>query len=104
MTGVKIYVFKKDNCPPCEAVQPTIEMLIDEFPELQFNTVNISTPEGQILQNRYSITKTPTLLVVDGSGKAISIVEGTNERHLFAAVKYAKSKLDSSKPKVEIDF
>jgi thiol-disulfide isomerase/thioredoxin len=102
MTGFKIYVFKKDNCPPCEAVQPTIDMLMEEFDEFQWKTVNISTSEGQILANRYSITKTPTLLVVDSvSGKAISIVEGTNEQKLFAALRYAKSKL---KPTVEIDF
>lgn len=94
-----VYVFKKDNCPPCEAVQPTLEMLMEEFDQFQWVIVNISTESGADFARKYSITKTPTLLVVADT-KPIGMVEGTNEQKLFSVLRFAATKL---KPSVEVD-
>ncbi|HIP37360.1 MAG TPA: thioredoxin [Crocinitomix sp.] len=59
--GILLY-FKNDNCPPCMALRPKVQRLInDKFNKMDFEIID--TVEQPELSNEFQVFANPTILV-----------------------------------------
>jgi thioredoxin-like negative regulator of GroEL len=69
---MSVYHFWSFSCIPCQALKPVIQDLQEEFPTLNWMSVNIhADPDG--LAKRFGVQTVPTIVAVSRSG--------TIERH-----------------------
>jgi len=75
--NVTAYHFWSPTCTPCKVIKPAIEDLKEEFPDVQWISVN-THDDGQNLSQQYGIKVVPTVVVLvkDSTGKSVY-----SERH-----------------------
>ena len=61
--SISAYHFWSPTCGPCKVIKPAIEDLKEEFPLVDWTTVNThDDPDG--LARRFGVTVVPTIVVV----------------------------------------
>jgi len=70
--SVTAYHFWSPTCAPCRAIKPVIEDLKEEFPQVQWVSVN-THDDRAAYANRFSVHVVPTIVVVakDSTGKDV---------------------------------
>lgn len=70
--SVTAYHFWSPTCGPCKVIKPAIEDLKEEFPNIQWVSVNTHDDPNETAQ-RFGVQVVPTIvvLVLDSTGKAI---------------------------------
>ena len=58
--------FYADWCGPCKTQDPIIEELAEEYPDVDFEKVNVD--EQQEVANEYQVRSLPTLIVENDDG------------------------------------
>jgi len=71
---MSVYYFSSPTCEPCKKLKPVVEDLKEEFPSLQWISVNIQN-DPQELSKKYGVTVVPTIVV--DSAKGIEKHSGT---------------------------
>jgi thiol-disulfide isomerase/thioredoxin len=71
---MSVYYFSSPTCEPCKKLKPVVEDLKEEFPSLQWISVNIQN-DPEELAKKYSVTVVPTIVV--DSAKGIERHSGT---------------------------
>lgn len=61
------YHFWKVNCAPCELIKPSIADIKEEFPNVNWVSVNIENDSNNYAE-KYFVTKAPTIVVVSKHG------------------------------------
>lgn len=57
------YHFWSPSCKPCRAIKPAISMMQDEFPDVEWISVN-THDDKEDLATRFNVTVVPTMVVV----------------------------------------
>lgn len=71
---MSVYYFSSPTCEPCKKLKPVVEDLKEEFPSLQWISVNIQN-DPEELAKKYGVTVVPTIVV--DSAKGIERHSGT---------------------------
>jgi thiol-disulfide isomerase/thioredoxin len=71
---MSVYVFSSPTCAPCTTLKPVIEDLKEEFPTLNWISVNIQNDPERLTQ-KYGVSVVPTIVV--DSPKGIERHSGT---------------------------
>jgi thiol-disulfide isomerase/thioredoxin len=77
-TPLHFIQFYDPDCPFCQAMEPTVEKLREEYePKIQeFEIVDVSTPEGLAKADEFGVFITPTFVLLDGEGNELDRVAG----------------------------
>lgn len=62
---IQVTLIRPDGCAHCKAVKGTLEGMKSEYPDLVVEEVDMVTPEGQALVQKYRILSSPGILVND---------------------------------------
>ncbi|HAL30210.1 MAG TPA: hypothetical protein DCP20_05790 [Coriobacteriia bacterium] len=70
--------FFDPDCPFCQAMEPTVESLREEYePQIQeFEIIDVSTTEGLEKADEFGVFITPTFVLLDGEGNELDRVAG----------------------------
>lgn len=70
--NVTAYHFWSPTCGPCKVIKPSIEDLKEEFPDVQWVSVN-THEDNQGFAEKFGVHVVPTIVVLvsDSSGKAV---------------------------------
>ena len=70
--NVTAYHFWSPTCGPCKVIKPSIEDLKEEFPDVQWVSVN-THDDTQGFAERFGVHVVPTVVVLvsDSNGKAV---------------------------------
>ena len=71
--GLYVVKFWSTWCQPCKIFAPKIDILDNEFGDIDFISVDIDQVPG--LAQKYKIRSLPTLLIIE-SGKEVNRIEG----------------------------
>ena len=59
--------FSSPTCQPCKVLKPVIDDLKEEFPDVNWTSINIKDdPEG--IHQKYGVTQVPTVIVIGRDG------------------------------------
>ena len=73
-----LFYFYSNHCPPCRKMTPRVDRLSQRFP----NVIKINISESRELGQRFSITATPSIIVVDQGQITRALVGTHSEKHL----------------------
>ncbi|MBI4117837.1 MAG: thioredoxin family protein [Parcubacteria group bacterium] len=62
---IKVTLIHPPGCQHCIAVKATLEKMKKDYPELAIEEIDMITPEGQALVQKYDILSSPGILVND---------------------------------------
>lgn len=62
---IKVTLIRPSGCSHCGAVKATLEKMKTDYPELMIKEIDMTTPEGQELVQKYGILSSPGILVND---------------------------------------
>ena len=62
---IKVTLIRPQGCSHCVAVKATLEKMKKDYPELTIEEIDMTTPEGQALVQKYNILSSPGILVND---------------------------------------
>ena len=62
---IKVTLIRPRGCQHCIAVKATLEKMKSDYPELTIEEIDMTTPEGQALVQKYNILSSPGILVND---------------------------------------
>lgn len=62
---IKVTLIRPSGCQHCVQVKGTLEKLKTDYPDLVFEEVEATTPDGQTLIQKYGILSSPGILVND---------------------------------------
>jgi thioredoxin 1 len=79
--------FHADWCGPCKTQDPIIEELAEEYPDVDFEKVNVD--EQQEVANEYQVRSLPTLIVENDDGIVERFVGVTQRDDLESALSQA---------------
>ena len=79
--------FYADWCGPCKTQDPIIEELAEEYPDVDFEKVNVD--EQQEVANEYQVRSLPTLIVENDDGIVERFVGVTQRDDLESALSQA---------------
>ncbi len=77
-----LFYFYSSHCPPCRTMSPRIDRLAQRFP----NVFKVDIGESRELTRRFSITVTPSVIIVDRGQIAKAVVGTQSEKRLAAAM------------------
>ncbi len=77
-----LFYFYSNHCPPCRTMTPRVDRLAERFP----NVFKINISESRELGQRFSITATPSVIVVDQGQIARAFVGTASERRMAACL------------------
>ena len=60
---LKVQFLTMDGCHSCATVKKAIEELKPEFPNLEIEEIDITTPKGQELVQKYQIMASPGIII-----------------------------------------
>ena len=60
---IKVTLIRPDGCSHCVAVKATLESMKSDYPDLAVEEVDMATPEGQEMVQKYGILSSPGILV-----------------------------------------
>jgi thiol-disulfide isomerase/thioredoxin len=71
--SVTAYHFWSPTCGPCKVIKPAIEDLKEEFPSINWISVN-THDDSELLSDRYNVSLVPTICVEakDANGTILS--------------------------------
>lgn len=79
--SISAYHFWSPTCGPCKVIKPALEDLKEEFPNVDWTTVNTHDDPDNLVK-KFGVTVVPTVVVVAyGENKKIVLMEkqtGTN--------------------------
>ncbi len=78
--------FFDPDCPFCQAMEPTIEKLQDEYSGriYKFEIVDVSTTEGLAQADEFGVFITPTFVLLDAEGNELDRLAGAaSEENMF---------------------
>lgn len=79
----KLQFLTMSGCHTCAEVKKTIEEIKPDFPDLEIEEVDITTPEGQKMVQKYSIMSSPGI-IIDGE---LFSTGGVNKENLIKKLK-----------------
>ncbi|PSP48384.1 thiol reductase thioredoxin [Halobacteriales archaeon QH_7_69_31] len=79
--------FYADWCGPCKTQDPIVEELAEEYPDVDFEKVNVD--ESQAVANEYQVRSLPTLIVENDDGIVERFVGVTQRDDLESALSQA---------------
>ena len=79
--------FYADWCGPCKTQDPIVEELEDDYPDVDFEKVNVD--EKQKVANEYQVRSLPTLIVENDDGIVERFVGVTQRDDLETALSQA---------------
>ena len=79
--------FYADWCGPCKTQDPIVEELAEEYPDVDFEKVNVD--ESQEVANEYQVRSLPTLIVENDDGIVERFVGVTQRDDLETALSQA---------------
>ena len=79
--------FYADWCGPCKTQDPILEELEEDYPDVDFEKVNVD--EKQEVANEYQVRSLPTLIVENDDGVVERFVGVTQRDDLEAALSQA---------------
>lgn len=62
---IKVTLIRPLGCAHCAAVKATLEKMKNDYPGLTVEEIDMTTPEGQALVQKYNILSSPGILVND---------------------------------------
>ncbi|PIT96616.1 thioredoxin [Candidatus Campbellbacteria bacterium CG10_big_fil_rev_8_21_14_0_10_35_52] len=62
---IKVTLIRPTGCQHCIAVKTTLEKMKGDYLELTIEEIDMTTPEGQALVQKYNILSSPGILVND---------------------------------------
>lgn len=65
---MSVYHFWSQTCEPCKILKPVIADLKEEFPKVNWISVDINNDPGK-LREKYEVKTVPTLVAVSVDGK-----------------------------------
>ena len=75
--SVQAYHFWSPTCTPCVALKPAVEDLKEEFPQVQWTTINTHDDKGEFSQ-KYKVKVVPTIVFESKNSQGIVVL---TERH-----------------------
>ena len=85
--SVTLKDFYADWCGPCKTQDPIVEELAEEYPDVEFEKVNVD--ESQEVANEYQVRSLPTLIVENDDGIVERFVGVTQRDDLESALSQA---------------
>lgn len=76
---MKIIDFWADWCQPCKMMEPIINEIKNEYPNIQIEKVNVD--EDTAKSQNFEITSIPTFVLVDEKGIEIKRVKGAMPKY-----------------------
>ena len=77
--SVTAYHFWSPTCAPCKVIKPAVEDLKEDFPNVQWISVNTQDDLNNYVQ-KLNVSAWPTIVVVS-KNSAGNIVENRDDRH-----------------------
>ena len=62
---IKVTLIRPEGCQHCVAVKQTLENLKSDYPDLVVEEIDMTSPEGMELVQKYNIMSSPGILVND---------------------------------------
>lgn len=62
---IKVTLIRPSGCAHCVAVKETLNSMKNDYPELTVEEIDMTTPEGQKMVQKYNILSSPGILVND---------------------------------------
>jgi thiol-disulfide isomerase/thioredoxin len=91
--SIAAYHFWSPTCGPCKVIKPAIDDLKDEFPRVDWTTVN-THDDPDNLARKFSVTVVPTIVVITyGQTGNILLTEkqtGTNMASYYRIIRNAQ--------------
>jgi thioredoxin 1 len=84
---VSLKDFYADWCGPCKTQDPILEELVEDYPDIEFEKVNVD--EEQDVANEYQVRSLPTVVVENDDGIVQRFVGVTQRDDIEAALKEA---------------
>lgn len=78
---MKLIVFKQDHCPACKMLDAYLVQCGIEADQI-INLSKTMDENDLVLAERYSIKKTPTLVLLDDNGKEINKYAGVGQKRI----------------------
>ncbi len=75
---MKVLDFYADWCGPCQMLLPVLEEIEKEYPEVEFERVNIDIERE--MAEKYGIMSIPTLIVLDDKGEIQEMLVGLQSK------------------------
>lgn len=70
--------FWRPGCPPCDAMEPIVEQLKEEYgDQVDFKAYNTMEERGKV--DKYGIAAVPTFLFIDAAGEIVDKVVGQTD-------------------------
>ncbi len=77
-----LFYFYSSHCPPCRTMSPRIDRLAQRYQ----NVFKIDIGESRELTRRFSITVTPSVIIVDQGQIARAVIGTQSEKRLAACM------------------
>lgn len=88
--SITAYHFWSPTCGPCKVIKPSVEDLKEEFPNVQWVSVN-THDDSQNLAQRFGVQFVPTIAIVvtDANGNVVSSEKqsGTNMANYYRIIR-----------------
>jgi thioredoxin 1 len=84
---VSLKDFYADWCGPCKTQDPILEEVLEDYPEVSFEKVNVD--EEQDVANEYQVRSLPTVVVENDDGIVDRFVGVTQRDEIEAALQKA---------------
>ena len=79
--------FYADWCGPCKTQDPILEEIVDDYPDIEFEKVNVD--EEQDVANEYQVRSLPTVIVENDDGIVQRFVGVTQRDEIESALQEA---------------
>ncbi|MFB6159970.1 MAG: thioredoxin family protein [Haloferacaceae archaeon] len=84
---VRLKDFYADWCGPCKTQDPILEDLADDYPDVEFEKVDVD--ENQDVANQYSVRSLPTVVVENDDGEVERFIGVTQREEIETALQSA---------------
>lgn len=85
--GASMLEFSSDDCPVCTRMRPVLDRLVRACADLgdRIVRVDVATPHGKALADRFGVRGTPTFILFDDDGRETDRLLGETSREDVAA-------------------
>ena len=90
---VSLKDFYADWCGPCKTQDPILEEVLEDYPEVSFEKVNVD--EEQDVANEYQVRSLPTVVVENDDGIVDRFVGVTQRDEIEAALQKAGAAVEA---------
>jgi thioredoxin 1 len=81
--------FQADWCGPCKTQDPILEDLMDDWPDVEFEKIDVD--ENQDVANEYQVRSLPTLIIEDDDGIVERFIGVTQADDIESALEEAST-------------